>query len=143
MWSFACGGRAGRIERQVAHFEVQRLRDSQPCPPLLEHQQLRLPEEPERAGRCSDDGDVTSSASRYYGVHRGLELPLVCASHVWELRRPVFWGNTLWACAGGRRLVWSLLKSLCGGPRCPVAIAKRRRPTNHYASVWRLWNHYI
>ena len=43
--------RAGRIERQVPHFEVQGLGDSQTGPPLLEHQQLSL-----RAGRCSDDG---------------------------------------------------------------------------------------
>ena len=42
--------RTGRIERQVPHFEVQGLGDSQPRPPLLEHQQLRL-----RARRCADD----------------------------------------------------------------------------------------
>ena len=42
--------RTGRIQRQVTYFEVQRLRDSQTRPPLLQHQQLRL-----RTGRGSDD----------------------------------------------------------------------------------------
>ena len=40
----------------------------------------------------------TSSASRYS----------VCAYRAWELRRPVFWGNALWLCVGGRVLWLSL-----------------------------------
>ena len=55
---------------------------SQPCPPLLQHQQLRR-----RAGRGSDD--------RVHLV--GFEV----------LRYVLF---ALWACAGGRRLEWSSIK---------------------------------
>ena len=52
-WAFGTHSqrRGGRIERQVTHFEVERLGHTQTGPPLLEHQQHRL-----RAGGCSDDG---------------------------------------------------------------------------------------
>ena len=75
-----------------------------------------------------------------HAVGYGLDDPFLCFSGMGNCA--VCFGVTAMIPygAGGRRLVWSLLKSLCGGPRCPVAIAKRRRPTNHYA---RLWTHYI